>query len=306
MNWFLYCHQISKTNYFTNVYGLARSFFALSVLIPLIFDSKYVLFPEHLLELNSSNSGLFFNAVNVFFIFDYEDLIIPRLISITVLCLVISGFRPRITGVLQWWITFSFFKATGLPEGGDQINSILSLLLIPITMMDSRKNHWLPPTDSNQYKNFTAFLIYFVIQVQMSVIYLHAATEKIYKLDLWLDGTAIYYWLNDSVFGMSDWLSTLVNPILNFPFLLSLFTWSVFIFELVLSGGIFMSKRNKLILLKFGIVFHFLIIVFHGLVSFFFVMTGGLILYLVPKERNLIFPLGFIRTLKVKLNPNVG
>jgi antimicrobial peptide system SdpB family protein len=298
--WYIACERISRKNYFTNVYGLARSTLALSILIPLIFDSKYIIFPKHLLEINIENAESILELINIFFLFDYENFYIAKLLSIVILCSVIYGVQPKITGILHWWITFSFFKATGLPEGGDQINSIITFLLIPITLMDSRKNHWQSPTNTNIHKNFIAYLIFLLIQIQMAVIYFHAATEKIYKLDLWLDGTAVYYWLNDNVFGMTNWLSIIVNPIINIPYLLALLTWGVFTFELILSAALFMSPNRKIILLKYAIFYHFSIIVFHGLVSFFFAMTGGLILYLIQKDKEL--KLSFIKKIWSKIS----
>lgn len=286
-DWYIACESISRKNYFTNVYGLARSTLAFSILIPLIFDSKYIIFPKHLLEFNIEKADNILDSINIFFLFDYENFYIAELISIVILCSVIYGVQPKITGILHWWITFSFFRATGLPEGGDQINSIITFLLIPITLMDSRKNHWQSPTNANMYKNFIAYFIFLLIQIQMAVIYFHAATEKIYKLDLWLDGTAVYYWLNDNVFGMTNWLSVIVNPIINIPYLLALLTWGVIISELIFSAALFMSPDRKIKLLKYAVFFHFLIIVFHGLVSFFFAMTGGLILYLIQNDKEL-------------------
>ncbi|WP_439490097.1 sporulation-delaying protein SdpB family protein [Algoriphagus sp.] len=289
-NWFKKKASISEKNYFTNVYGLARTLLAIGILIPLIFDSKFTIFPLHLLEINRARGIDFLNSINIFFLFDYEYFFLAKSIAILILVFVVLGITPRWTGILHWWITFSYFTATGLPEGGDQINSILTFLLIPITLLDSRSNHWFAPETSNRYKNYTAHLVFLIIQIQMAVIYFHAATEKIYKLDLWLDGTALYYWLNDSVFGMSEWLANLINPIINVPFILSMLTWGVFIFELILSAALFMDQNSKRKLLKYAVLFHFLIILFHGLVSFFFAMSGGLLLYLIPKNLNLKIP----------------
>lgn len=285
------CDKISKNNYFTNVYGLGRSLLAFGTLISLL-NSKYTIFPEHILTFYEENQNKILYGINLFEIIDFEYLLIAQIIAILILIVVILGWYPRITGILHWWVSYSYFISAGLPEGGDKITAIITLLLIPITLLDNRKNHWKISSNKNGYKNFIAFCFFLLIQIQMAVIYLHAATEKMYKIDLWINGTAIYYWVNDNVFGISEWLSFFMNPLINSPTILSLVTWGVVIFELTLFGAFFMSKRNKRKILKYAVLFHFLILLFHGLVSFFFAMFGGLILYLFPKER-MIFKYGF-------------
>jgi len=49
----------------------------------------------------------------------------------------------------------------------------------------------------------------------MFVVYFHAATAKL-AMEEWLNGTVLYYWLNDPVVGLSNWLRFLAPSAVNF------------------------------------------------------------------------------------------
>gem|GEM_PF-5738772 len=66
-------------------------------------------------------------------------------------------------------------------------------------------------------------------------------------------------------------------PVIFFAFIIN---WSVIIFELTLFGAFFMPPKRRVFLLLPALCFHFLILVLHGLVSFFFSAAGLLIIYL--------------------------
>jgi antimicrobial peptide system SdpB family protein len=285
----IFFNNISKKNYFTNVYGLGRSLLAFGTLITLLFNSKHTLFPEHLYLYKKHEINNVFNDINLFFLFDYNLILISQFLAILILLFVILGYYPRITGLLHWWVSYSYFSSTGLPEGGDQLTTIITLILIPITIMDNRQNHWKLPKENNEYKSFIAFLLFLTIKIQMAVIYFHAATEKIYKLDLWVNGTALYYYFNDGLFGLSNLMAKVVNPIINSPTILFVITWSVVLLELLLFAAFFMSNTKQKIMFKLGVLFHFFIVLFHGLVSFFFAMYGGLVFYLLRLDKQIDF-----------------
>lgn len=66
-----------------------------------------------------------------------------------------------------------------------------------------------------------------------------------------------------------------------------LLTCGTIIFELFLASSIFFSKRGQALMLKLGLCFHFLIMIFLGLGSFFFAMAGCLVFYLGNNSMNL-------------------
>jgi antimicrobial peptide system SdpB family protein len=286
-DYFERCSEIANKNYFTNVYSYGRTLLAIGTLITLLFSNKYVLFPEHLYK--SDELLYFFKDYNLFFIFGYDGIWIAKSISILILSLVILGVYPRITGLLHWYVSFCFLNSCSLVDGGDQITAVMTFLLIPVTLLDNRSNHWSKEIIKSKYKNFTAYCLFVVMELQMAVVYLQAGIEKPYKVAEWLDGTAFYYWLNNNVFGGNDVVLAIFNPILKIPFFVSLMTWGVILFELSLFGLFFMDREKRRRFLKYALLFHFFIILFHGLISFFFAMAGGLFLYLLPKDRNINF-----------------
>jgi len=273
----------ASKNPYTWIYGLARSVLALSIIITLLFSSENILFDEFLFGKSALSTPL--NNLNYFFVFGYENLKISRYIAILILSSVIFGYYPRYTGILQWWITFSFLHSGAIIEGGDQIASIITFFLIPITILDSRKNHWHSKKSNNLYINFIGRVCLILISFQMSIIYFHSVIEKIYKVSEWSDGTAVYYFFNDSLFGYPNWMELLLGNLLESKFVFFI-TWLVILLELLLFTAFFMDRKKKMLLFPLAVLFHFFIALIFGLVSFFFAVLGGLIIYLIPYNYN--------------------
>ena len=265
-------------NFHNNIYGLSRSIIALALLITLAFNPTEILFSSH-----GSDEALFMHGLVRFSIFQLlsSDLVLAKSISLIILAAVVIGWRPRLTGILHWWIAFSFFASCPTIDGGDQIGAILSFFYIPITLTDNRKWHWtVPHRTCNFYLASINHLIYISIRIQASVIYFFAAAEKL-AVPEWKNGTVIYYWLNHSSFGMNESFRVLVDPIIESP-AVAIITWSVLILEILLSMALIAPHSIRKIFLPAGISFHFLIFIFHGLFTFFFYMTALLIVYLRP------------------------
>ena len=257
--------------------AVARTSLALGTLITLLFSRPAVLFDESVYGYTNLNTN--YEYLNIFKYFGFSGIVYYYACCIIILLVVIAGYYPRFTGVLHWLVAFSIFRSATILEGGDQIAVILTLLLIPLTLCDSRKNHWqLSPSTDKHY--FIANLSWMLIRLQMALVYYQAGAEKIYKLEEWRNGTAIYYFFNDPIFGYSDWLAPWLHRLLLNGYVVSAFTWGTVLFEIVLFGAYFMRKRRRANLLIAALAFHFGIALLLGLVSFFFAMAGGLILYL--------------------------
>lgn len=282
----IYKSKLFTNNPFTNVYGLARTILAIGTLITILFNDINILFDKEIfIKLSTLNT--FLTKANLFSLLGYENLFFSKIIAVLILMAVIIGYFPRYTGILHWWVAFSYNSLSILIDGGDQLTSVLTFLLIPITILDSRKNHWLSSNKKHSLNtNLIANIFILIISLQMSIVYLQAAIEKLYKLSEWISGTALYYYMNDPLFGTPDWLLKMIFPLLNSKLVFFL-SWSVIILELSLFCAFFMSKKKKLVLFYFGILFHFMIIINFGLFSFFFAMLGGLIIYLLPTNTNL-------------------
>lgn len=128
-----------QSNPWTNVYGLARTLLAMGTGATLLFSRSTTLFrpawgvPEVPICRGVSRVGLFCVASH--------HLEIARWIGIIVLLVVASGWRPRFTGPLHCWVSFSLATSAVMVDGGDQVSQVLTLLLLPVTLTDSRTWH---------------------------------------------------------------------------------------------------------------------------------------------------------------------
>jgi antimicrobial peptide system SdpB family protein len=285
------CQKISyKYSPYTNVIGLSRSILALGTLLTLLLNPIYFL-------INKTNEGKYYNPFlnldkfgynkfNFFLIFGVENAEVMKFIAVIILIIVISGYFIKISSILHWWICLSFMFCSSLIDGGDQIASILTLLLLPITLTDKRQNHWKKDVNNTTNKiNLLAIVAVCLIRIQVAIIYFDAAVGKM-SVNEWKNGTALYYWLNNSVFGYTAFWKPILDPILSNQILLPFLTYGVLIFELMLFLAMFATLKYRRRILPFGILFHFLIILFHGIFSFFFSISAALIIYLYPTYRN--------------------
>jgi len=284
--WYNAINDLISQNYWSYTLSFARTSFALCTLLTLLFNSDAALvfgLKEHLV----------FGDIEYYSIFQiFNNLWISRVVACSILLLVISGYLPKISAVLHWWVAFSFMLSCSLIEGGDQIAAIFTLLLIPILFLDKRKNTWHKPIkNDNFYANTIAFCAFLAIKLQAFTIYFFASTGK-FQVTEWTNGTAVYYWFSDSVFGLNENLFHLVTPLLKSPYLVTLLTWSVLLGEFLLALSIFYSHgRFKKIMFFVGILLHFSFAISFGLWSFFFAMNGVLLLGLT-NITNLKKPFG--------------
>jgi|JI10StandDraft_1071094.scaffolds.fasta_scaffold01687_9 antimicrobial peptide system SdpB family protein len=282
---------LSTHTVWNNTYGFARSTIAFGSLITLIFNHSSILFRPHigLLEVPSCSD---INSFSLYCLFS-NNLELARFISIGCLVLVVIGWRPRVTGILHWYVTFSLSATATVLDGGDHIATILTFLLLPICLTDKRIWHW---SQSQTEPNNLIFLISgtvavsasMIIRLQMCLVYLHAASAKLSVAE-WQDGTATYYWFTHPTFGISNSLLPFFLPLLQNGVIITTITWGTIILELLLFTGILATRGARKKMFYLGIAFHFSIILVHGLFSFFFSMLGGLILYLLPLNEQISY-----------------
>ncbi|ATL75965.1 hypothetical protein IQ37_18055 [Chryseobacterium piperi] len=279
----------AKNSPYTNVVGFSRSLMALGTLLTLLINPVDTIFIKKV-------SGVFIapilksdfsSKISFFYLFGENHLMLMKCCAIVCLALVISGYFIKITSLLHWWISFSFIHSAAIIDGGDQIASILSFLLIPVCFFDNRKNHWQHKKEEAKVTNLISICFIYIIRLQVAIIYFHAAVGK-FDNNEWVDGTALYYWLNHSLFGVPAYLD-FINYFLKDSFFVSGLTYGVLILELSLFLGLFASERYRKTVLAIALVFHFMIILSHGIFSFFFSISAGLILYLYPTYRDFRF-----------------
>lgn len=279
---------------FTSVYGLARTIIALGTMSALLFSPADSLFRPAARGVIDSDGLIGLARYGLFYLLrsNIEE---ARWIAIGTLAVVASGWRPRITGVLHWWVSASFFSAMVTQDGGDQCASTLTMLLVPLTLCDARTWHWAPPPPVRDVSGEVLRRIgqssLFAARLQVAVIYLNAAVGKAAAKE-WADGTAIYYWLLDTRIGIPtsahDWVLAAMAPLWVAPLL----TWAPVVLEYCLVLGIAMAPDNpaRRYLFRLGLAFHVGNTLFFGLFSFMMVMFGALLLLLRPPAAELALP----------------
>ena len=283
-----YIENHLKLSIYNTAFGFARTVFAISTLLTLLCNDEHVMFKSGINHSLSPSIALI-NKFNIFWLVPDQHITLLKWGLCVLLCIIASGWRPRFTCILHWYIATCFFNASLDIEGGDQIISNITLLLIPICLLDNRKSHWdvyLPSSTTFQsVSRIITNSFFFLIKIQVCVLYFHSAIGK-FAIPQWINGTALYYWFNHPVFGMTDSVKNIVNPVVTNSFASFILCWSVLIFELILSAGILISKKYYKKLFILGVGFHFMIIIAHGLFSFFFSMLAVLLLYFMVEYEN--------------------
>jgi antimicrobial peptide system SdpB family protein len=278
----------ASVNPWTNVYGLARTFLALGTAATLIFNEPTMLFRpgSGVLEYPVCRPAWHFGIFCEF----SPYLGLARWVSVAILLVAASGWRPRLMALPHWWVTFSLQTSAIVLDGGDQVAAVLTLLLLPMALMDKRRWHWQSPEAEESprvgtlMRRLVALSAISAIRLQVAIIYLHAAVAK-WSVEEWTDGTILYYWYTNSMIGLPTWLRPLLMPIVTSR-AVALFTWGAVIFEFALFMALVMPKKRWRVMLVLGIAFHGAIAVTMGLISFGMAMTAALVLYLRPVENE--------------------
>lgn len=277
--------RLPETDPWTNVYGLARTLLALSLAITLgLNDLSDLFMPRGSGGVIGFECDLALSKVGLFCVAEAAHAQLARWLAVLILLVTASGWRPRITGPLHWYVAFSFQANANVVDGGDQLGAILALLLLPITLLDGRRSHWDPPAGApEEPRRLVGWWFFALVRIQVAIVYFHASVGK-FEVPEWTDGTALYYWLLHPTFGVADWLRPAIVPVLLSGTLVALLTWSVLALEFLLAAGLIAAPKWRRPLLVGGFLLHAGIILVHGLVSFGMVMFAALILFLVPVD----------------------
>ncbi|MEC1682704.1 sporulation-delaying protein SdpB family protein [Bacillus mojavensis] len=286
-----------ERNPWTNVYGLARSIIALSSLLTLLVNHpSLIMKPASGISSYPAckmNLSLFCLGEN-----NYMMLNLVRWICIAILVLVVIGWRPIITGILHWYVSYSLQSSLIVIDGGEQAAAVMTFLLIPITLTDPRKWHWSGrPDDAEGQRTLgkiTAFISYFVIRLQVAVLYFHSTVAKLSQQE-WVDGTAVYYFAQEKTIGFNGFFQALTKPFVTSP-LVVIPTWGTLLVQIVIFAALFAPKKHWRLILIIAVFMHEIFAVMLGLISFSVIMAGILILYLTPIDST--FQFTYIRRLK--------
>ena len=273
----------------TNCFGLARSLIAIGPLLTVLFTrGSDLVFPFTDATDPTPCHGA--GAVLLFCVggedFHPEA---KRWLAAALFAAVVIGWRPRVTCLPHAYAAFSFFNGISTPEGGDQISSIVALLLIPVCLTDGRRWHWQPtngdPEDPRCAPGGTAAAVAVVgialIKLQVSWLYLQAGISKL-SHEAWDNGSAMYYWIRNVDFGAPNWQRGVVFWITERPIPEAVLTWLPIGIEVSLGISLLLPLRARIPLLCAGFLMHLLIGLLIGLWSFAIIMLGCLIFLLAP------------------------
>jgi antimicrobial peptide system SdpB family protein len=263
---------------FTPALGYARSLIALCTGLTMLLTSPHVMLYSNT-ELVSRAACTDLTAATLYCLIPTAWYSMVQIMAGLMLLVIASGWRPRVTGLLHWWLTWSFHQTGTLVDGGDQVAMVLTLLLIPIASADPRTWHWQRIESAAPWTGALAAPFLSLFRLQVAVIYFHSAIAKLVVPE-WLNGTAIYYWFNSVTLGMPDWLRPILNPLLTSPIPVLCMTWGAIILEIFLAMGLIADRRFRVRLMWLGIFFHTGIAIAFGITSFVLVMWGALILFL--------------------------
>jgi sporulation delaying protein B len=277
----------------TNVYGLGRSLLAAGTLATLAASPSETLFRP---AAGLPTAPICESVVrfSVFCVLPRPFLGLAQAVAVAVLVVIASGWRPRLTALPHWWISWSVAASITLPDGGDQVAVVLSLLLLPVALTDPRVWHWSAPapvsaTRAGQTVAVIALSALAVARLQVAGIYVHSSLAKL-GVEEWRDGTAMYYWLQQPGFAPTPLLREPLLALAQTPFGAAVMTWGPIALELALALSLLMAVRARRTLLVLGISFHLAIAAMMGLVSFALSMVAALILLLRPRDDTFRVP----------------
>lgn len=273
-------------NPFTNVYGFSRTLLAIGTACTLGFTPLYVLFTP-VAGVHAVPRCTALLPVSAFCVVTPAHLGIMRWVCVAILMVVASGWRPRLTALPHAWVAYSFFSSSTIFDGGDQITLVLTVLILPIALLDNRRWHW-PPSRSDERPRplirIVAWSALFMIRVQVAAVYFVSGVSKMAQQE-WANGTAMYYWM--LTFGAAPpWIVALVRR----PLIVVALTWGSIALEVILGVALILPRKTWPPLLVIAIAFHVLIACFFGLSSFSLAMIAALILYLHPADEPLSLP----------------
>jgi antimicrobial peptide system SdpB family protein len=210
-------------------------------------------------------------------------------LAVAILLVVASGWWPRFTAVPHWWITFSVFSGIAIPDGGDQLATVVTAALLPYCLLDPRRWHWSrDPVVTPAWRVAVAASALVAVKVQMSFLYFQAAVSKLPHPE-WVDGTAIYYYLSAPNLGAPGWMDWALDAAYASGLVVALMTWVPLAIEMTLALTLLTRQAARLWVLAAGVMFHGAIALTMGLWTFSTIVISCLLIFTIPIGGELRF-----------------
>ncbi|MGY0235044.1 sporulation-delaying protein SdpB family protein [Longispora urticae] len=259
----------------TVLFGAARSLLALAQLSIFVFSSDLALFSYTTQAPDGFRcDGLRAASLWCLGSSGSTGLVVTRVLVFAVLVAVAAGYRPRLTCVPHWYVTYSISASVTQTNGGEQVALIMTVLLVPMCLGDGRAWHWSPPEQLLQPAwRGAAYAGGLTLRVQAAIVYLWAAVAKLTVAE-WRDGTAISNIAHHPYHGFLESLQASIPPVFSSQPAVAALTWGTVSVELLIAVLVLGSKRMCWYALLLGIALHLPIAVLMGLPSFSLVMVA--------------------------------
>lgn len=209
---------------------------------------------------------------------------VGSVVVIAILVSVCSGLAPLITGALHAWASFSIATGIGLPDGGEHVAQVVTLLVAAMLLPDLRRVTWNgasrggPPVLLG-----VSMAAWWILRLQMAGIYLHSAIAKL-GVENWLNGSAMYYIVRDPSFGAVGPVGGLMRWVTSSPLGVAALTWGSIMVEIAIAVLLLHRGKARVLALVLSVALHTAIIATIGLWSFGLVMIGAMVIAAVPER----------------------
>lgn len=262
--------------------AVGRALLALAQLATFAFNSDDVLFA---LPDGMRCNGL--GALSMWCLAQNTDpgLLVIRIVSISVLLVVLSGYRPRLTCVPHWYVVFSMTVAMPVANGGDRALQVATLLLVPVCLGDDRTWQWARPRMPlpAQWRGASC-AAGISLRLQLSVIYLSAFASKLAD-PLWRQGSAMLVVAHHHVSGFPRPVLNLLEPALRSYWIVAVASWLVIAVQLVIAVLLWGGPRARQCALVLGVGLHAGIMFLMSLPVFGLVMISLLVVVCAPRRQ---------------------
>ncbi|GLZ77476.1 hypothetical protein Afil01_22830 [Actinorhabdospora filicis] len=266
----------------TTPMALGRSGLGLASLILLLANPDHVLFaptPRAPSGISCSGPG----SVALWCLSEAAAVspVVPRSIAVVVLVLVVVGYRPRWTAVPHWYVAFSLATGLSMPNGGENVVQVVSMLLVPICLSDDRAWHWVSPsTPLPGRARGAAYAAFLGLRAQTSIIYLSTAISKLTNAD-WRSGTAMTVIVHDPMLGFPQAVTSRLESLSWWPMLAAVITWGTVLAEGAIALLLWGTRRSRLVAFGAGTGLHLGILALMGIAGFELAMLSLLILVIL-------------------------
>lgn len=205
---------------------------------------------------------------------------------IALLSLVVMGFMPRVMSVVHAWIAISLSIGIALPDGGDSVAAIATIILVFVAFSDNRLWAWkrraepLGPTARG-----VGFAGVVALRLQVAIVYLNSAFAK-FAVEDWANGSAEYYVSRSYMFGASGFVGDALHSVTSNPLLLAAITWGVLLCEIAIGICILLGATGRKVAFVLALLLHTGIILTIGLWSFGMIMISVVGIAAMPTNRQ--------------------